>query len=572
MTQTLSPPLPTHTLADLQDDQYLRDMVRSRCQRFQNFVAEAWRHLPGTGKLVWAGYIPVVCDHLEHLWRGTPCNDGIQRDRLLVNIPPECLKSSLLSVLWPAWIWTQNPKAGIVGVSYNEKLNQRDATNSRQLIESDFYRILWPEVVMRSDQNSKSDYGNTLGGWRISTTIGGRATGEHPDVFIWDDPLKAQDAYKQSARQNCLEFYRTTMSTRGAAKGVKHVIGMQRLHPDDPSSLAIDANRKAVSINQPEPWLHVMLPMEYDSSRAMKDYGFGGDWRTTDGELLDPVRLPTHRLKTIYNDLSDLNKAAQYDQNPRVRHGRFFKTELIQSIDPADVPSCDEWVRFFDRAATRDGGCYTAGVLIGRKVISDISSQYFVGNVIRGQWDVDQVEVEMQRTGFADNHRLGMDRYRMAQEEEGGSGGKSSANSMAKTMRGIRFESVRPFGNKQARAEPLARAIARGEVFVIDGNWTADFVDELTDFPNGKFADQVDAASGAFTMLEGTLVKAKPVKAVYMVGWNPDQKFCATDGCKRPVMPGEAYCCPSCEIASSMQCECEGHAMDCIDRYNEWLG
>jgi len=50
--------------------------------------------------------------------------------------------------------------------------------------------------------------------------------------------------------------------------------------------------------------------------------------------------------------------------------------------------------------------------------------------------------------------------------------------------------------NKESRAEPLANAIAFGEVFIVQASWTAEFIAELRDFPAGKYKDQVDATHG----------------------------------------------------------------------------
>ena len=33
------------------------------------------------------------------------------------------------------------------------------------------------------------------------------------------------------------------------------------------------------------------------------------------------------------------------------------------------------------------------------------------------------------------------------------------------------------------------------------GDWVRDFLDEAESFPSGKFADQIDAAAGAFARL-----------------------------------------------------------------------
>jgi predicted phage terminase large subunit-like protein len=53
--------------------------------------------------------------------------------------------------------------------------------------------------------------------------------------------------------------------------------------------------------------------------------------------------------------------------------------------------------------------------------------------------------------------------------------------------------------NKEHRAEPYAVQVQAGNVLLLAEEWNRAFLDEHETFPSGKFKDQVDAASGAFT-------------------------------------------------------------------------
>ena len=53
-------------------------------------------------------------------------------------------------------------------------------------------------------------------------------------------------------------------------------------------------------------------------------------------------------------------------------------------------------------------------------------------------------------------------------------------------------------GSKIERAKPMSAQAEAGNIKVVYGNWTESFLDELMQFPEGKFMDQVDAASRAF--------------------------------------------------------------------------
>jgi predicted phage terminase large subunit-like protein len=57
--------------------------------------------------------------------------------------------------------------------------------------------------------------------------------------------------------------------------------------------------------------------------------------------------------------------------------------------------------------------------------------------------------------------------------------------------------------NKIERAKPLSSMVESGNIFVVEREWTKDYLDELHSFPDGKHDDQVDASSGAFNALFG---------------------------------------------------------------------
>jgi predicted phage terminase large subunit-like protein len=86
-------------------------------------------------------------------------------------------------------------------------------------------------------------------------------------------------------------------------------------------------------------------------------------------------------------------------------------------------------------------------------------------------------------------------------EAEGGSGGKESAEATVRKLAGFAVRTEHPTGSKEVRAEPFAAQAEGGNVRVVRGAWNADYLDELTAFPNGRHDDQVDGSSGAFNKL-----------------------------------------------------------------------
>ena len=225
--------------------------VRARCQSsLRAFIEEVWPVVEPQTPFVGNWHIDALCAHLEAVTRGELRN-------LLINIPPGCMKSYIVSVMWPAWEWTQRPHSRYLCVSYDQNLSTRDNLRCRRIVESDRYRALFPHVVLAADQNQKTRYDTQQGGWRIGASVGaGRVTGEHPHRKIIDDPISVDDARSDVERQRVIDHFDETLSSRGKALHAATVIIMQRLHQHDLSAHVLERHRAT--------YTHLCLPMQYE--------------------------------------------------------------------------------------------------------------------------------------------------------------------------------------------------------------------------------------------------------------------------------------------------------------------
>ena len=158
-----------------------REWVRRRGLR--EFVRRAWPEVEPT-PLVWGWHMDAVCEHLEAVAR-----DEITA--LVINLPPGCSKSLLVSTLWPAWVWTLNPGFRWIAASYDRLVAQRDARRHRELVAGDWWAARWPEVSIPEGAAASTAVGyfaNSAGGSRYTTTVRGSVTGQHADAQVIDDP------------------------------------------------------------------------------------------------------------------------------------------------------------------------------------------------------------------------------------------------------------------------------------------------------------------------------------------------------------------------------------------------
>jgi hypothetical protein len=215
------------------------------------FVRQAWDIIePGT-PFVDNWHIRLLCEEATRTVKH-------QQPDCVVNIPPGCMKSILFSVCLQPWLWTWWPEHRGLFISYGLSLSIRDSVKRRQIVESDWYRVNWPHVTLRGDQNQKTRFENDHGGWSFATSTTGQITGEHPDTIVIDDPHKVDEAFSESARQDVINAWSQTISSRGRSRQATRFVIMQRIHREDLSGFLLGPESA---------WRHVCLPMRFEPER-----------------------------------------------------------------------------------------------------------------------------------------------------------------------------------------------------------------------------------------------------------------------------------------------------------------
>lgn len=173
-------------------------------------------------------------------------------------------------------------------------------------------------------------------------------------------------------------------------------------------------------------------------------------------------------------------------QGGKVFHRDWFK---ITDAIPADKILT---VRYWDKAATVQGGCETAGVKMSK--LKD--GRYIIEDVVHGQWSAFEREKIIRRTAENDGHSV-----KIYIEQEPGSGGKESAQNSIRNLEGYDVRADRVSGDKVLRADPFSAQAEASNVLLFRASWNRDYLDQLHAFPDLKFKDMVDASSGAFNVL-----------------------------------------------------------------------
>lgn len=284
-------------------------------------------------------HLHAIAEHLEAVSTGEIKN-------LLVNIPPGCMKSILVSVMWPAWEWLLNPTLRYLGASYGVDLAIRDAMKAKEIITSDWYSDRWgSRVQIKQGQDQKVKYELNSGGWRIATSVGGRATGEHPDRKIVDDPHSAAQADSDAERLTALNWFDRTLATRGESRGARTVVVMQRLHELDLSGhILADVGG----------YEHLCLPMKYEGSSHKTSIGFT-DPRTIKGGSLWPEMFNDESVARLEKTLGTYATAGQLQQRPAPEGGGILKEDYFQLWPSGkDIPEFLFILQSWDTAYSED--------------------------------------------------------------------------------------------------------------------------------------------------------------------------------------------------------------------------
>lgn len=474
-------------------NQLLRELDKADAEAsLMNFIKLAWPILEPGREFVEGWHIGAICEHLEAVSRG-------EITRLLMNVPPGCMKSLTTEVFWPAWEWgpQNHPDYRYVSASYSEALTIRDNRKMRSLVSDKWYMDNWGKrVQLDPEQNSKTRFDTMQKGFKIATSVGGLGTGERGDRVIIDDPHNVKDGESEAVRNSTILWFTETMPTRvNDPEKSAIVIIMQRVHEQDVSGYIV-----AKELG----YTHLMLPMEYEPERkCYTSIGFE-DPRTEENELLWPKRMTRAVVERDKKVMGTYASAGQFQQRPSPRGGGMFKREWFEVVDA--VPAGARRIsRGWDLAATETiNAAYTAGCKI-----SEMNGIYYIEDMIRFRGSPTKVDDALKNTASQDGTNV-----RISIPQDPGQAGKSQKKYLSGLLVGYDVRFSPETGDKETRAMPLSAQAEAGNVKVLRGPWNGAFFDEICTFPAGEFKDQVDAASRAFNELLGKKKTTVPVAPV----------------------------------------------------------
>lgn len=455
------------------------------------FVWGAYKQLNPGADFKDAWHIKLLCRELQ----GTIDNPG---RKLLVTCPPRYGKSFIMSICFIAWAMGHNPKLRFLVASYSEHLANEHAATFKKLVESTWYKKLFPKMRIDPRNSRASDIQTTKSGRRKAISRGGTATGFGADIIVVDDIIKAADAASPVERQKARDYFEQTLFSRlNDKKNGQVIANQQRFHEDDPAAALIGKGLD-----------HVCLRAIAEEDETWELYGDEVHLRMR-GEALFPELEDIQELEKIKRIISPPVFSAQYQQNPVNPGGNRISWDKLQFYDPDISPYVRSdylyIIQSWDTASLAEPGSdYSACTTVGLHK----TSKWHIINVARGQLSYDKLR---ERALFL-ARRYMPDRIII----ETAASGYALISDMRRQLCGGRFThgqlqiiAYSPRVGKEERVFTRQHKLEDGTFLLPErATWLSDFRHELTAFPVGKNDDQVDSLIQAIDYLETGAGKA----------------------------------------------------------------
>jgi len=393
-----------------------------------------------------------------------------KKKRVIVNIAPRHGKSELISYLAPAWFLGKYPQKKIIMGSHTADLAVNFGRRVRNLVGSEAYKGIFPQVELQSDSKSASRWGTNFNGEYFAIGVGGALAGRGADLFIIDDPHSEQEA--KTGRADVFlpawEWFQSGPLQR-LMPGGAIIIVMTRWSKLDLTGMIVQQTERNEDV---DPWEVVEFP-------AIKD----------DGQALWPEFWDVEELLAKKAALDIRYWNAQYMQKPTSEEGALIKREWWQIWDKDTPPECEFIIMSLDAAQEATNRAdYNALTTWG--VFYNEETQNFA---------IILLNAIKKRMEYPELKKLVLEEYKEWQPDAFMVEKKSNGSALYQEFRrmGVPVGEFTPGKgqDKIARVNAVSDLFASGIVFAPDHRWAKEVIEECNDFPAGTNDDLVDSTT-----------------------------------------------------------------------------
>jgi predicted phage terminase large subunit-like protein len=394
-----------------------------------------------------------------------------KKRRVILNIAPRHGKSEMISYLAPAWFLGKYPHKKVIMASHTADLAVNFGRRVRNLVGSDPYKDIFPQVELQSDSKSASRWGTNFQGEYFAIGVGGALAGRGADLFIIDDPHSEQDA--KTGRPDVFlpawEWFQSGPLQR-LMPGGSIIIVMTRWSKLDLTGMIVNQMGKEEDVDQ---WEIVEFPA------ILNEKPLWGDFWSLE-ELLGKKAGMDPRYWQ-----------AQYMQNPVSEEGALLKREWWKIWEKEDPPNCEFTIMSLDAAQeTNNRADYNALTTWG---------VFF--NEETNNYNIILLNAIKKRMEFPDLKKLVLDEYKEWEPDAFVVEKKSNGAALYQELRrmGVPVGEFTPGKgqDKISRVNAVSDLLASGIVWAPDRRWAKEVIEECNDFPSGTNDDLVDSTTQA---------------------------------------------------------------------------
>ncbi|MBS0236253.1 MAG: phage terminase large subunit [Proteobacteria bacterium] len=430
-------------------------------QSFSQFLAHAFSILNPGREFIKHWHIGLITDVLQEVELG-------HVKRLVVNIPPRSLKSTIISVAWPAWLLAVNPSNKIIVTSYSQALSIKHAQDTKMIMESDWYIHHYPKTIISKGKNTQRKFTTTMQGIRLAASVGSTLTGEGADFIIVDDPQTALQARSPAQSEKVKFWYNQTLLTRlnDTFKG-RVIVVMQRLHEGDLTA----------HLHSKKGYAKLILPLHTTNSQQIK-IGRIKAHRPADHILYEG--WTQKELDALHKEFGSHTFAAQYQQDPNLSSCTMIKRDWIKRYQtlPNGLSVFQSWDCAIKIGYKNDYSvCTTWGIH---------QDHYYLMNVLR------------KRLEYSELRRCIVSCYEAYKPLAVLIEDKASGQQLLQEFHSTNVPvcAIMPEGSKEARLLRASVHIESGRVhYPVYATWLKDYEEELLRYPYIKHDDQIDSTT-----------------------------------------------------------------------------
>ena len=442
--------------------EYKRELTKERgAKQFLDFI-----------KHVYPNYI--IGEHHRRLAQLFEDIAEGKKKRIIVNIAPRHGKSELISYLAPAWFLGKHPAKKVIMASHTADLAVNFGRRVRNLVGSDLYKDVFPNIELQADSKSASRWGTNYNGEYFAIGVGGALAGRGADLFIIDDPHSEQDAKlgKPDVFLPAWEWFQSGPLQRLMPGGAIIVV-MTRWSKLDLTGQIVNQMIKNEDVDD---WEVVEFPAILQNKNGEE-------------VPLWPEFWPLEELQSRRAALDVRYWNAQYLQNPVSEEGALIKRDWWNIWEKEDPPPCEFTIMTLDAAQEANNRSDYNGLTVWGVFFNEETNNY---NIIL-------LNAIKKRLEFPELKQLCIEEYKEWEPDAFVVEKKSNGAALYQEFRrmGIPVGEFTPGKgqDKISRVNAISDLFSSGIVWAPDRRWAHEVIEECNDFPSGANDDLVDATT-----------------------------------------------------------------------------